>query len=263
MILMIGDPIHDHYIRYEKVGECPEGGPIVREVSSDTKPGGVLALRDMVAALYDDCHLVSPPSMISRKTRVLLDGKLMYRIDADKQSGYAGNVVTLINDGVLGRMTPDVVLLSDYGKGAIDRSVVEACLNREWKVIADPHHTTDPSVFEGVWGITPNGRENAEDCYYGGPWERACLTCGEDGIMARGDGETFETYSLADHPIVDVCGCGDIVLAVIGVCIARGMSWLDACEWANKAAGIKCGKRGAVPVTAAELGLPVDSGQGV
>lgn len=55
--------------------------------------------------------------------------------------------------------------------------------------------------------------------------------------------------SVARQPIVDSCGAGDMVLAAIGVGLARGMDWLTACTFANLAAGVKCGKAGAVPVT--------------
>ncbi len=53
--------------------------------------------------------------------------------------------------------------------------------------------------------------------------------------------------------VVDVTGAGDMVLATLGVCLAGGLDWPNACRIANAAAGLKVERRGAAPVSRAEL----------
>jgi D-beta-D-heptose 7-phosphate kinase/D-beta-D-heptose 1-phosphate adenosyltransferase len=61
---------------------------------------------------------------------------------------------------------------------------------------------------------------------------------------------------------VDVTGCGDMVLAALGVCVAAGMDWQEACTVANAAAGLKVERRGAVPVSRAEVVCDLAQAQG-
>ncbi len=74
--------------------------------------------------------------------------------------------------------------------------------------------------------------------------------------MANGDVVKHDYWeSVATQPVVDVTGAGDQVLATIGVMLSRGHSWIESCQIANIAAGIKCGKRGTQPTTAEELSI--------
>jgi D-beta-D-heptose 7-phosphate kinase/D-beta-D-heptose 1-phosphate adenosyltransferase len=54
-----------------------------------------------------------------------------------------------------------------------------------------------------------------------------------------------------------------MVLAALGVCIVGDMSWPEACQVANSAAGLKCERRGAVPVPKAEVVLDLLDGEKV
>ena len=256
MILVIGDAIIDETVKLETVRKCPEGDcSIVAETARHVSGGGALAVEAMVRALGEDCHLVASPCRRTRKTRVFIGGVLSHRIDDDKDSDYAHTAAQVIREWCPDFATPDVVLIADYGKGAVTHEVVEACLSRDWKVIADPHPSQDPDVYRGCYGICPNRNENQLHGYAlrTGEFPRFCLKLDRDGLLAFEYGEQKRAKSVATQPVVDVCGAGDQVLATIGVMLSRGASWLEACELANVAAGLKCGKRGATPVSAEEL----------
>jgi bifunctional ADP-heptose synthase (sugar kinase/adenylyltransferase) len=262
MILCIGDGIRDTDRDMVIVRQSPEGDhPIVRIVRESSQCGGALAVVEMVEALGVLCEYIGQSTFgfpLSVKTRVRVDSVLAYRIDADVTTDITSHVVSQIRDY---RGSPDVVLLSDYHKGAISRSVVEACLARGWRVVADPHLTTAANVFDGVYGITPNRVENVRWQYWNQPaaFERCCLKRDKDGMMVRDDSMELTFKSTITQPPFDTCGCGDSVLSTIGVMLSRGKSWREACEVANVAAGIKCGKRGATPVTSDELKAALDA----
>jgi D-beta-D-heptose 7-phosphate kinase/D-beta-D-heptose 1-phosphate adenosyltransferase len=67
--------------------------------------------------------------------------------------------------------------------------------------------------------------------------------------------------SCKQRNAIDPTGCGDMVLAALGVCIAAGLTWPDVCQIANAAAGLKCERRGAVPVPRAEVVLDLLDGE--
>lgn len=254
MILVIGDAIVDFYRELETVRES-EGMPVVREVRTWKQAGGASAVAAMVESLGETCTLIGNDVCgvpRSTKTRTLLDSKPMFRKDVDVTTGFQADVVSLIRQT---RIEPDFVLVTSYGKGAIDRSVVNECLKRGWKVIADPHITDPPEAYVGVYGITPNRLEDDRGKYWmqEGRFPRCCLKLDADGMRVRDEkGQPSHFESIARNPF-DTCGCGDQVLATIGVMLSRGYDWHEACRVANIAAGLKCTKRGTTPVTRDEL----------
>lgn len=247
MILCIGDEIDDRDENLTAVRQCGEGCPVV-SVTRESRPGGAAAVAAMVRALGADCLLIGNSRchrQRSIKTRVRLDGQLLCRIDEDERESFSDEIVNLIASV---RVEPSVVLLSDYAKGCVDRSVVEACLSRGWRVVVDPHHTTDKSIFAGAWGMVSHANGSTLE-----EWPRRCVKGGANGIIAF-EGEHWQVHeSRAELPIVDSCGAGDQLLAAIGWQLSLGNDWLAACEWGNLAAGLKCAKRGTTPVTLDEL----------
>ena len=250
MLICIGDEIDDRDELLRTVRTCAEGVPVVA-VDREQRAGGAAAVAAMARALGCECLLIGNSRchrMRSIKSRVWLDGELMYRIDEDETESFAADIVKLIA-GV--RIEPSVVLLSDYHKGAIDRSVVEACLSRGWRVVADPHRDTDPEVFAGVWAIKCNAEEDTMQRYSSGA-VRSCVTHGSNGMMVI-ERDFSEWIDPVTTSYCDATGCGDAVLAAIGVMLAQGTDWRAACEWGNLVAGLKCSKRGTTPVTRDEV----------
>jgi len=246
MILTIGDAIVDQYIEHETVRPCPEGDwPIVREVRRYTKPGGASAVDAMLIAAGDDCRLLVSTMGLTKKIRVLIDGNTSHRIDEDRNSRFARMAAKRLRSWDI---SPDVVLIADYGKGVINRAVIEACLDRGWKVIVDPHPSQNPRTYLGVYGICPNRAENQKHGYAlrCKEWPRFCLKLDKDGLLAFDHGRQ-KLFKSSAVQIVDCCGAGDQVLATLGVAIARGTEWIEACGEANAAAGRQCGVFGVIP----------------
>lgn len=255
MIIVLGDAIRDEYVELETVRKCPEGDwPIVREVNRYTQRGGALAVGSMVG---EHTELAGPFCGIysldqaTRKTRVSIDGIMVHRIDEDSRSGdvaFSG-----IHDEYYELPPGTIVLIADYGKGAINRSVIETCLALGWKVIVDPHPTQEPSVYHGCWAICPNRAENNQhDFLTDAAFPRVCLKLDKDGMVIKDGDITLAILSTIEQPPFDVCCAGDRVLATIGVMMNHGAEWADACIAANYAAGLQCGRRGAEPLSQSE-----------
>ena len=258
MILIIGDEILDIDERLTTVGQCHESDfrntaqvtPIV-EVERDSRPGGAAAVAAMVTALDGHVTLLGNSRchrQRTHKTRVRLDGRLLYRIDENVTESFAADVVRLIANIAV---EPSVVLIASYGKGAVDRIVVEACLARNWRVVANPHHSDDPAIYADVWAVKCNADEDACQRYSGGGG-LCCVTRGAHGLTIYDRGQSRHMPARADE-FFDATGCGDQCLAAIGWQLSLGNDWQSACEWGNLVAGLKCPKPGTTPVTLAEV----------
>ena len=150
----------------------------------------------------------------------------------------------------------DVVLISDYGKGAVDSYVVKLLINSGKPVFVDPPHPArsrdDWEQFKGAAGLCPNLDEMDAHLLTSSDATRILsvpiyLTAGRAGIREiRPDGETHHETTAIDYP-VDVSGAGDTVLAVLGLTNGEDV---DLC---NKAAGVQIMKRGVQQVYPHEI----------
>lgn len=249
MILVIGDAIIDRYEEYTTVRQSPEGDfPIVELQHEWTQPGGAEAVAAMCCALGSEVKtLTTPPGNRSVKRRVFVDGKQAFRHDED--AWFPGVVDWRIRDSLA--CEPCVILLSDYGKGFVTEALMAEIVASHALVIADPYPGRRPKFYGGCDAVTPNRRE-----WGSGQWKEifayVCHKFDRDGMHIYDDGQETILEAENQNP-VDVCGAGDQVLAMIGVAMERGMSFTEACKMANRAAGIKCGRRGAVGVEWGEV----------
>ena len=80
------------------------------------------------------------------------------------------------------------------------------------------------------------------------------ITRGRDGLTLWGEqgGRSLEAWG--GHEAVDVTGAGDAVVATATLALASGAPALEAAALANVAGAVAVSRRGAVPVTRAELG---------
>jgi rfaE bifunctional protein kinase chain/domain len=164
----------------------------------------------------------------------------------------------------------DIVVLSDYAKGALAR--VETLIARARAagvpVLVDPKGD-QYGHYRGATLVTPNRSEMQQAV---GRWkseqdlaERAqrlrgdlalealLVTRSEQGMTLFTDAGSEHVDAQA-HEVFDVSGAGDTVLATLAVTRAAGLPWPQAMRWANRAGGIVVGKLGTSIVTAAELG---------
>ncbi len=164
----------------------------------------------------------------------------------------------------------NIVVLSDYGKGALlDCPRLIARLREDGhRVLIDPKGT-DWHRYRGASLLTPNMSELEAVV---GCWasdddlvararalcnelqlEAILVTRSEQGMtLVPADGEPLHLPTLA-REVFDVTGAGDTVIATVAAGAAAGMNWAEAAYWANVAAGVAVGKVGTATVSPAEL----------
>ena len=210
----------------------------------------------------------------TRKTRILAAHQHVLRIDRETRKEISGETLDKITC-FIEKVIPetDVVIVSDYGKGLITKTLMARVVKSVKKhgkiIIADPKGL-DYSKYSGVTLITPNRKEaalasgveitNNSSLMEAGTKiidsagiERLLVTCGKDGmVLFERDKKPYKIRAEA-RQVFDVSGAGDTVIAVLGLCLASGASFRAAASVANTAAGIVVGKVGTATVSEKEL----------
>ncbi len=168
----------------------------------------------------------------------------------------------------------EVVLISDYDKGVCTPSwlgaVIDSARGAGVKVLADPIRAPDYSRYRGVHCMTPNRLEaqlatgltiaRPEDALPVGrrlveslDMEAALVTLDRDGMaLVRADGRA-ELLSTRPRQVYDITGAGDMVLAVVGLCLAGGADYDEAAALGNVAGGLEVEKFGVALLTREEI----------
>ncbi|MHB1240918.1 MAG: D-glycero-beta-D-manno-heptose-7-phosphate kinase, partial [Gammaproteobacteria bacterium] len=298
-VLVAGDLMLDRYWQGAASRISPEAPvPVVRIGACSERPGGagnvalnIAALGARVTALgytgADEAGLrlrglleqagVTPHILVLdgyatvTKLRVLSRHQQLIRLDFEDAT--VTHDAPGLLDGFRDALSrADVVVLSDYGKGALQgapamiRAALEA--RRPVPVLVDPKGL-DFDRYRNATLVTPN---RAEFEAVVGPCEddatlvekaRALLaahsigavliTRGEQGMtLVRPDAEALH-LAVHAHEVYDVTGAGDTVIGVLAAGLAAGMDLGAATALANLAAGIVVGKLGAASVSVAEL----------
>ena len=208
------------------------------------------------------------------KTRFVANGQQVLRADQE-QTGRAGIVVEkqLLQAYETALATADVVILSDYGKGVLNDTVLRHAIGAARaagkKVLADPKSRSFEK-YRDVSVLTPNRHELQAACGFDcstdeqvlrgaaqpladGICEAIVVTRGKDGMsIIDRDGRTSHIRTAA-REVFDVSGAGDTVIATMAATLATGANLIDSCTLANIAAGIVVGKRGTAVASSAEI----------
>jgi D-beta-D-heptose 7-phosphate kinase/D-beta-D-heptose 1-phosphate adenosyltransferase len=168
----------------------------------------------------------------------------------------------------------DVLLISDYAKGACPpeflRRLIELARRYSVPVVVDPARHPDYGRYDGATVLTPNRNEaslgvgwtietRADGIRAGG---QLCERHDLDGVVVKLDGDgmvvvrrdgSSEAYPARRRAVYDVTGAGDMVLAMLGLALASGLSLEDAVELSNIAAGLEVERLGVTPVFRSEL----------
>ena len=230
----------------------------------------------MLGALHDvESRLVRDPSRRSTvKTRYVGMNQQMLRADRETDQALdlacQEEVIRHIRS-LLGGV--QVVVLSDYGKGALTsevcRAAIEEAQDLNIPVIVDPKGR-NYYQYGGASVITPNRRELAEatgDALEDDASivESARSLISQFGIasvlvtrsqhgMSVVDGDASVTHLSAEaREVFDVSGAGDTVVSTLAAAMAAGLSLVDAAALANVAAGLVVGKVGTAVVYRDEL----------
>jgi D-beta-D-heptose 7-phosphate kinase/D-beta-D-heptose 1-phosphate adenosyltransferase len=202
------------------------------------------------------------------KLRVLARNQQLIRLDAERRlDAQAEALNKLAANGIADRQ---VVVLSDYGKGTLDRvqDLIRTLKSRSCRIFVDPKGT-DFDRYRGCFCLTPNQSEFAA---VAGTWaseaefldkartlrktlaiDYLLVTRSERGMTMLGHDIEVVNLPAEAREVFDVTGAGDTVIATLAASVANGVAMPDAAALANLAASIVVGKIGVAPVTPAEL----------
>jgi D-beta-D-heptose 7-phosphate kinase/D-beta-D-heptose 1-phosphate adenosyltransferase len=177
----------------------------------------------------------------------------------------------------------DALLISDYGKGVCTPRLLRAVLEEAQRAgvlaIVDPSRGCPLEHYRGVTVIKPNrietelatGRkiDRPDDALAAGQQlcrdlqaQMALITLDRDGMMLvqhDGTGKNFPTHARA---IYDIAGAGDMVMAVVGLCLAGGTTAADAARLGNVAAGLEVEREGVAVIYRDEIRAALLAGHG-
>ena len=217
----------------------------------------------------------------TEKVRVVTErnqqvARIDYEHDADASGAVEGALIDCVARHGAGAKA---LLVSDYLKGAITRSVIEALLTISQSAKAATGQPpapliVDPKIphlaaYAGATLVTPNhheaevathlrvrtdkeARQAARDFRTRAQCEAVLITRGEHGMWLSGP-DTEGSIPAVAREVSDVTGAGDTVVATLSLALAAGATMAEAAALANHAAGIVVGKFGPATLTAQEL----------
>ena len=220
-----------------------------------------------------------PNRKSTRKVRLmsLEHGQQVFRMDEESVQEASSEVEDQLIARVI-EVAPraQIILCSDYMKGALTKRILEVVFNvarkRGLVSLVGPK---DPSTnkYDGATILMPNLKELAQmtqSSIDGSGWltssakqlfeklnlEALVVTKGSDG-MSLFESHQFDLRRV-DIPtmarsVYDVTGAGDTAISTFAAAIAAGVKRDFAAYLANVAAGIKVARRGTACVTAEEL----------
>lgn len=286
-VLVVGDVMLDEYWFGDVRRISPEAPvPVVHVSRCEERPGGAAnvarnivsmgakatllavvgadATADRLRATLDEagvrhCLAIDPAIRTTLKLRVIGQHQQMLRVDFEEQP----SPETLqAKQAEYERMLADtdVVVLSDYGKGALARvaDLIATARRLDKVVLIDPKGR-DYARYAGATMVTPNLAELTEAV---GSWsspaeldfkaerlraelglEVLVLTMSEQGMKLYSPGAVFHQSTRAQE-VFDVSGAGDTVIAALAIMRGCGVDWEDAVTFANAAGGVAVGKLG-------------------
>ncbi len=302
-ICVIGDLMVDRFIRGKVSRISPEAPvPVVQVKEEVDLPGGAGNVMMNLAALKAEvvcCGVVGSDDVgdnlvrrfselgirtdnvrrdagrsTSLKTRVIAEHQQVVRFDRETVQNISPTIEKEFCNTLPSVIKScDGVILSDYGKGMISKSILKCAINSARKhkkpVCVDPkieHFQSykkvsciTPNIHEAKGGMHRLRVESKDDIIRLGKDILKALGC-ESALITQGEeGMTLFEKSRVTHipakaqEVYDVTGAGDTVISVLTLALACGASAVDAARLSNLAAGIVIGKLGTATVSPQEL----------
>ena len=296
-ILVVGDVMLDRYWHGPTGRISPEAPvPVVKVEHIEERPGGAAnvalnsaalgaqvvllgltgqdeaadALASQMAGVKVACdfvRLTDYPTIT--KLRVLSRNQQLLRLDFEEAFH---DVDASLLMGKVEQALPqaDVMILSDYGKGALNDvpGMIRRARAAGIPVLVDPKGT-DFEKYRGATLLPPNMSEfeavvgkvkGEEDLVARGlelvkrfELDALLVTRSENGMTLIREGQPELHLPAQAHEVYDVTGAGDTVISTLATSLAAGKSLDEACALANTAAGIVVGKLGTSTVSPVEL----------
>lgn len=238
-ILIVGDACDDYYQDIEPRVNPDGNFPAWREVSrAKHQHGMAMAVEQMVMSLGGWCayHAVAAQSV----TRYSHNGNLVMRIDKP----YKQHEQELALRDAIGEIKEcGAIIACDHGKGAITesgiRELVRTARLANVPILVDPYRGANWDQYRGATVIKGNLGECLGRDMTAAEW--IVRTDGENGLslMNHAVNIHYPTTPKSGSAV----GCGDMVAAVLGMCLAAKIPLTAGCQLANIAAGLKVGER--------------------
>jgi len=209
------------------------------------------------------------------KTRIIAHNQQVVRVDKESRHQLNPHLFEKIKSYILSiKNSVDAILISDYGKGVITKSLLSFLINLAKKL--EIPISVDPKIehfleYKRVTILTPNLNEatlgmrlhkkpqTQQEIYDLGRKilaklkpQALVITRGPDGMTLFEKEKIYHIPTRAKE-VYDVTGAGDTVIAILTLCLASGADFVSSCEISNFAAGIVVGKVGTATVTKEEL----------
>ncbi|MBC8317369.1 MAG: D-glycero-beta-D-manno-heptose-7-phosphate kinase [Desulfobulbaceae bacterium] len=303
-ILVIGDIIVDHFIWGSVNRISPEAPvPVVNVTKEDLLLGGSANVLHNISAMGGTaslCGVIGSDWMggklldllgdidsstdgiikdqsrpTTKKTRVVAQNQQVVRFDREDSRPLSNEIISELCTFLEKSLHLfDAVIISDYAKGVINKTVMD---HLRTKIASHPHIPVivDPkpdhiSLFHGATIITPNNHEAEKmsgikihddtslnlaavnlqktlDC------KAVLITRGESGMALLEKGAPVFKIPTKAKEVYDVTGAGDTVIASLALSLASGLGYAEASVLANYAAGIVVGKVGTATVSQKDL----------
>jgi D-beta-D-heptose 7-phosphate kinase/D-beta-D-heptose 1-phosphate adenosyltransferase len=307
-ILVVGDIMLDHFV-YGTVNRIsPEAPvPVVNVKSEKLLPGGAANVVSNVAKLgakvyvvgvvgddyngeilkgligtADSSHILTLKNFRTIiKTRIIAHNQQIVRFDREDSGKFADKIYKELLGGIEKIVDDiDAVIISDYGKGLIERkffsSLVDFLRNKNKFIALDPK-VENFKFYKNVSILTPNVNETSGGSGIKIKDEKTLekagraiikkvkpdyllITRGEAGMSLfggekSGSGLVAKTLHLTARAkeVYDVTGAGDTVISTLTVAKSVGADISDACYIANAAASIAVSQLGTYAVGVGEL----------
>jgi rfaE bifunctional protein kinase chain/domain len=295
-LLVVGDVMLDRYWFGDSDRISPEAPvPVVQVSKVDERLGGAANVARNVAALGANTTILGVVGEDEAGNRI---GELLRQSGVNSQLEVDPQVPTTVKLRVIARQqqlirldfeeTPsqtaleqklarfekalvsaDVLVLSDYGKGALSQvaTMIETARAQNKVILVDPKGE-DYEKYRGATLITPNRSElrqvvgrwadeddltqRAQDLRRSLGIDALLLTRSEEGMSLFTDQGVSHVRAQA-REVFDVSGAGDTVIATLAVALAAQWPLDRAMALANRAGGIVVGKLGTATVTSEEL----------
>jgi rfaE bifunctional protein kinase chain/domain len=295
-LLVVGDVMLDRYWFGDSDRISPEAPvPVVQVSKVDERLGGAANVARNVAALGANTTILGVVGEDEAGNRI---GELLRQSGVNSQLEIDPKVPTTVKLRVIARQqqlirldfeeTPsqtaleqklarfekalgaaDVLVLSDYGKGALSQvaTMIEYARAQNKVILVDPKGE-DYEKYRGATLITPNRSElrqvvgrwadeedltrRAQDLRRSLGIQALLLTRSEEGMSMFTDQGVSHVRAQA-REVFDVSGAGDTVIATLAVALAAQWPLERAMALANRAGGIVVGKLGTATVTSEEL----------
>lgn len=296
-VLIVGDVMLDRYWSGDTSRVSPEAPiPVVHVRKTEEKPGGAGNVAVNVAALGAKATLLGMVGndqagdnlekiltshgincLLQRtkiaptitKLRLMSRNQQLIRIDFEEEpvTFSPAKQLEMYKEQL---QHTDVVIMSDYCKGALQNSVelIQLAKEKNIPVFIDPK---EPSFapYRGATMLTPNMKEfkavvgevnslkeieeKARQQILENDLDAILLTRSEEGMSLIQRDHPMLNIPTQAKEVFDVTGAGDTVISTLACAIAAGQAWPRAIALANLAAGISISKVGAATVSVPEL----------